>query len=324
MKTITSTFLLVTAAFTLQAQDMETNNSKAMSSKQSISAEFPFESKFVNVNGSQMHYIDEGEGDPILFLHGNPTSSYLWRNVIPHVQGQGRCIAVDLIGMGKSDQPDIDYGFTDSYAYLEGFIDSLGLKNVTLVIHDWGAILGFHYANEHRDNIKAIAFMEAAIQPVNWDGMPKNIRTGIKMMKSSLFGPLLVKRFNMFIKKMLPDLVKRELTDEEMAYYSAPYPNAKSRQVLLRWPQDVPMDEKPEHVQKAMMSYKSWLVENDLPKLCLYITPGVGFQEVDRKVVEEQFKNTKMIDLGEGTHFLQEDYPHEIGAEISKWIADIQ
>jgi haloalkane dehalogenase len=298
-------------------------NTEIMKSTKEISAKFPFESKYIEVKGSKMHYIDEGEGDPILFLHGNPTSSYLWRNIVPYMSDKGRCIAVDLIGMGKSDQPDIEYGYTDAADYLEAFIDSLGLKNVTLVLHDWGAILGFDYANKHRDNIKAIAFMEAAIQPVNWEGMPKKIRIGIKMMKSPIFGPLLVKRGNLFIKKMLPDLIMRDLTDEEMAVYAAPYPTRKSRQVLLRWPQDVPMNGKPAQVHEAMMSYSKWLKESDLPKLCLYITPGVGFQSVDRAVVENEFKNTKMINLGEGNHFLQEDYPHEIGSELAKWYTEI-
>lgn len=287
----------------------EASETDTIEIKKEISSEFPFESKFIEVKGSKMHYVDEGEGEVFLFLHGNPTSSYLWRNVIPYLSDSSRCIAVDLIGMGKSDQPDINYGFTDSYAYLDAFIDSLKLKNVTLVLHDWGAILGFHYANLHRSNIKAIAFMEAAIQPVNWDGMPRNIRTGIKMMKSKAFGSLMVKRGNLFIKKMLPDLVTRKLTKEEKEVYAAPYQNYQSREVLLRWPQDVPMNGKPEHVNTAMLSYNSWLKQNKLPKLCLYITPGVGFQEVDREVVEEEFKNTKMINLGEGTHFLQEDYP---------------
>jgi haloalkane dehalogenase len=289
--------------------------------KREISADFPFESKYVEVKGSKMHYIDEGEGDVILFLHGNPTSSYLWRNVIPHVKESGRCIALDLIGMGKSDQPDIDYGYTEEAAYLEAFIDSMGLKDITLVIHDWGAMLGFDYANRHRDNVKAIAFMEGAIQNVNWDGMPGNIRMGIKMMKSNVFGPLLVKRGNMFIKKMLPDLVDRELTKKEKEVYGAPYQTVKSRQVLLRWPQDVPMNGKPAHVHEMIFSYSQWLKETDIPKLCLYITPGVGFQAGDRKVVENEFKNTEMINLGAGNHFLQEDYPHTIGELIAAWMA---
>jgi haloalkane dehalogenase len=323
-KNLVSSLLMLVIGISTQNINAQTNeNNEIMKSTKEISAEFPFESKYIEVKGSKMHYIDEGEGDPILFLHGNPTSSYLWRNIVPYMSDKGRCIAVDLIGMGKSDQPDIEYGYTDAAAYLEAFIDSLGLKNVTLVLHDWGAILGFDYAKKHRENIKAIAFMEAAIQPVNWDGMPKKTRMAIKMMKNPLFGPMLVKGQNMFIKKMIPMLITRDLTDEEMAVYAAPYPTRKSRQVLLRWPQDVPMNGKPAHVHEAMINYSKWLKESDLPKLCLYITPGVGFQSGDREVVENKFKNTKMINLGKGTHFLQEDYPHEIGSELSKWYIEI-
>ena len=317
--TLFAFFLIGMTAFT-QTESMPLETMRD-GTKRGISAAFPFDSKYVEVKGSKMHYIDEGEGDVILFIHGTPTSSYLWRNIIPHVKGSGRCIAVDLIGMGKSDQPDIDYGYTDEAAYLEAFIDSLGLKDITLVVHDWGAMLGFDYANRHRDNVKAIAFMEAAIQNVNWDGMPGKIRMGIKMMKSNIFGPLLVKRGNMFIKKMLPDLVSRELTKEEKALYAAPYQTVKSRHVLLRWPQDVPMNGKPVHVHEMIVSYSKWLKETDIPKLCLYITPGVGFQSVDRKVVENEFKNTEMINLGEGTHFVQEDYPHTIGELIATWMS---
>ncbi|MHA2250369.1 MAG: alpha/beta fold hydrolase, partial [Candidatus Kariarchaeaceae archaeon] len=164
-----------------------------------ISAEFPFKSKYVIVKGSKIHYIDEGDGDPILFIHGNPTSSYLWRNIVPYLQDSGRCIALDLIGMGKSDKPDIDYGFHDSYEYLDGFITELGLKNITLVIHDWGSGLGFHYANMHRDNIKAIAFMEAMYNAPNFDEMQFSVKMSIKMIRSRLFGSLMVKRANIFV-----------------------------------------------------------------------------------------------------------------------------
>ena len=201
-----------------------------------ISAAFPFESKYVEVKGSNIHYIEEGTGDPILFLHGNPTSSYLWRNVLPYLSGQGRAIALDHIGMGKSDKPDIEYGFKSTSEYLEGFIDALGLKNITLVIHDWGGMLGFHYANTHRDNVKAIAFMEATIDIPRFETMPTSVKIGLRMMRSKLFGGFLVKRMNIFIKKMLPDLINRDLTKEEMAHYAAPYPTPASRQPLLRWP----------------------------------------------------------------------------------------
>lgn len=291
--------------------------------KKEISAEFPFESKYLEVKGSKMHYIEEGEGDPILFLHGNPTSSYLWRNIIPYLKDKGRCIALDHIGMGKSDKPDINYGFKDSYDYLEAFVETLGLKNITLVIHDWGGMMGFHYANLHRDNVKAIAFMEAAIDIVRYDTMPTSIKIALTMMRSNFLGGLLVKRANIFINKMLPDLIDRTLTEEEMAYYAAPYPNAESRKPLHRWPQDVPIKGKPTFSVEQVKNYADWLKKTEMPKLCLYVTPGVGFQSEDLKVVENEFKNTKLVYLGEGAHFIQEDYPHEIGEEIANWLQDL-
>ena len=299
------------------------NSTKTVSNQQvsnrEISAAFPFESKYVTVKGSKIHYIDEGVGDPILFLHGNPTSSYLWRNVIPHLSGLGRCIALDHIGMGKSDKPDIDYGFADASSYLEGFIDQLGLTNITLVIHDWGGILGFHYANTHRDNVKAIAFMEASIDVPRFESMPTSVKIGLRVMRSRLFGPFLVKRMNIFIKKMLPDLIDRKLTKEEMAHYADPYPTPKSRKPLLVLPRDVPILGTPKSSHDKVKSYSKWLKESTIPKLCLYITPGIAVQAPDVEIIRNEFKNTEMVYLGEGNHFLQEDYPHEIGEAVAEW-----
>ena len=291
--------------------------------QQTISAEFPFESKFIKIKGSKIHYIDEGEGDPILFLHGNPTSSYLWRNIIPHLSNQGRCIALDHIGMGKSDKPDINYGFKDTFAYLEAFIEKLGLKNITLVIHDWGGILGFHYANTHRDNVKAIAFMEASIDVPRYESMPSSVKVALSMMRNNIVGGFLVKRMNIMIKKLLPDLIDRKLTKEELAYYAAPYPTAKSRKPLFAWPKDVPIKGTPQNSYDKVKAYSRWLKETNLPMLCLYISPGVGFQAEDLEIVKNEFKNTKMVYLGNGNHFLQEDYPHEIGQEISTWYQQV-
>lgn len=291
------------------------------SSPQIISAEFPFESKFVSVKGAQIHYIEEGQGDPILFLHGNPTSSYLWRNVIPHVSGLGRCIAPDLIGMGKSDKPDIDYGFQDSYEYLEAFIQKMELKNVTLVLHDWGSGLGFHYANKNRSNIKAIAFMEAMYDAPTMYDMPTSVKFALKMIRNPLFGKLMVQRANMFIKKMLPDMILRNITTEERAFYAEPYPTPASRKPLLAWPKDVPFkDAKPTSVSKAVSDWSAWLAQVDIPKLCFYVSPGVAIKEKDVAIIRKTFKRTKLVDLGEGLHFIQEDYPHEIGRGIADWI----
>jgi haloalkane dehalogenase len=197
--------------------------------KKEISATFPFESKYIKVKGSNIHYIEEGSGDPIVFLHGNPTSNYLWRNIIPHLSKQGRCIAPDLIGMGKSDKPDIEYGFADSYSYLEAFIEQMDLKNITLVLHDWGSGMGFNYANLHRENIKAIAFMEAMYDAPTMFDMPLSVKIGLKVLRNPVLGKFMAMNMNMFIKKMLPDMIVRELTKEELAFYAEPYKTKKSR-----------------------------------------------------------------------------------------------
>ena len=287
-----------------------------------ISADFPYESKFVEVKGSRMHYIEAGSGDPILFLHGNPTSSYLWRNVIPYLEGQGRCIAPDLIGMGKSGKPDIEYGFTDTFEYLEAFIETLGLKNITLVLHDWGSGMGFHYANTHRDNIKAIAFMEAMIKTYDWSDFDGQVRVMLKMVRSPA-GWLLVKFANVFIKKMLPDLIVRDLTAEEKAVYAAPYPTIKSRTPLLAWPRSIPIAGSPPHVHAAVSGYIQWLTETDVPKLLLYNDHGVGIRPEDVQWVRNNMSNIELVKFGSGTHFIQEDSPHELGRAIAAWHAKL-
>lgn len=288
-----------------------------------ISPDFPFESKFLEVKGSKMHYIDVGEGDPILFLHGNPTSSYLWRNVIPHVQPLGRCIAPDLIGMGKSDKPDIGYTFDDHYDYLVQFIEKLNLKNITLVIHDWGSGLGFRYANEHRDNIKGIAFLEAIYKPIEWSEMPKDFKMAFKMMRTPFLGWLMISVGNMFLKKMLPDMIERKLTDEEFEYYKKPYQTIKSRKPVRVWPMEVPLGGKPKNVVAHVKAYSEWLSQTDLPKLCFYAHPGGIIKEDGVEFIKKNFPNTKMVDLGKGLHFLQEDHPHKIGEEIARWYKEL-
>jgi haloalkane dehalogenase len=284
-----------------------------------ISAEFPFESKYLEVMGSKIHYIDEGEGDPILFLHGNPTSSYLWRNIIPYMTSKGRCIAPDLIGMGKSAKPDIDYGLKDSYEYLEAFIEKMGLKNITLVLHDWGSCLGFNYAYNYPDNIKGIAFMEAMFKTFEFNQFPTDIRIAMKMMRSPILGPFMVKVANIFIKKMIPDMVVRKLTKKEMAMYAEPYPTISSRTPLLAWPKDVPIAGSPKYSFDIVTAYVRWLKQTELPKLCLHVEPGIAIKKEDAEWISNNMKNTKMVHLGKGLHYIQEDYPHEIGAGIAEW-----
>jgi len=288
-----------------------------------ISPDFPFESKFLEVSGSKMHYIDVGEGDPILFLHGQPTSSYLWRNIIPHLQSSGRCIAPDLIGMGKSDKPDIDYIFEDHYQYLEKFIEKLGLRNITLVIHDWGSGLGFHYANKHRDNIKGIAFMEALIKTMTWDEFPADYKIIFKMIRTPFLGWLMLSVANMFLNKVVPDSIVRKLSKEEINTYNEPYPSVASRKPVRTWPLQIPINGKPKSVYDIITAYNKWLTETEIPKLCLYAHPGAILKKKEIEYIVTSFPKTKMVDVGKGIHYLQEDNPHLIGQEIAKWLDEI-
>ena len=239
------------------------------------------------------------------------------------MKGQGRLIAPDLIGMGKSDKPDIDYTFDDHYAYLEAFIEKLGLKNVTLVIHDWGSGLGFHYAHTHEDNIKGIAFMEAIVKPMTWSEMPADMRMPFKMMRTPYIGWFMISVMNMFVKKMIPDTIKRKLSAEEMAYYMAPYTTIKSRKPVRVWPQQIPIDGKPKRTQQLIAAYSQWLQNSNIPKLCLHSQPGAIINPAAVKWIEKSIPNTKMVDIGEGIHFVQEDNPHGIGRAISEWHSKI-
>ena len=284
-----------------------------------ISADFPFESKYVEIHGSKIHYIDEGSGDPILFLHGNPTSSYLWRNIIPYLVPHGRCIALDLIGMGKSDKPDLGYRFFDHSEYVEGFIDKLDLSNITLVVHDWGSALGFHYAMRHENNIKGMAFMEALLKPMIWEDFPSGFRMGFKLMRTTGICWFMISVLNMFVTKILPQAIVRKLSEEEKDYYATPYKTIQSRKPVRQWPREIPIEGKPEDVYEVISSYNQRLQESELPKLLFFGTPG-GL--IDDKTVEwckKNLKGLKVVDIGEGLHFVQEDNPHLIGEELAKW-----
>ncbi len=288
-----------------------------------ISADFPFESKYAEIHGSKIHYIDEGSGDPILFLHGNPTSCYLWRNIIPYLIPQGRCIALDLIGMGKSDKPDLDYRFFDHSKYVEGFIDKLDLSNITLVIHDWGSGLGFHYAMKHESKIKGIAFMEALIKPMQWEDFPSGFRIGFKLFRTAGIGWFMISVMNMFVNQILPQSIVRKLSTEEKDYYGNPYKTVKSRKPVRQWPCEIPIDGQPSDMYEVISNYNQKLQESELPKLLFYATPG-GI--IDSKTVDwcqQNLKNLKLIDIGAGIHFLQEDNPDLIGAELANWYQDL-
>ncbi len=290
-----------------------------MTDADTISPDFPFESRYVEVLGSKLYYIDEGGGDPVLFLHGNPTSSYLWRNIIPHLIPAARCIVPDLIGMGKSDKPDISYRFFDHYRYIEGFIKTLELKNITLVLHDWGSALGFHYAMMNEDNIKGIVFMEAIIKPLRWKDFPGGYRLPFKMMRMPVIGWFFISVMNIFLETILPSSVIRKLSDEEMNNYREPFPDIKSRRPVRQWPREIPVEGKPADVHNAVSGYLEKLMVSDVPKLFFYAIPGAIIPLPLAKWLENNIPNIKSVDLGEGLHYLQEDHPHRIGEEIARW-----
>ena len=292
-------------------------------STKAISADFPFESKYLRVHGSKMHYVDEGEGDPILFLHGNPTSSYLWRNIIPYLVPHGRCIALDLIGMGKSDKPNLKYSFFDHSKYVEGFIEQLGLSNITLVIHDWGSSLGFHYAMRHESNMKGIAFMEALVKPMSWSDMPSRNRVGFKLFRTSGVGWFMISVMNMFLTQILPQMIIRKLSAEEASYYRAPYRTVKSRKPVRQWPREIPIDGDPSTTHEMLADYSKKLQASELPKILFYANPGIIIGTKNRDWCTQNLKNLKSVDIGAGRHFVQEDNPHLIGEELANWYLDL-
>lgn len=285
-----------------------------------ISSDFPYESRFLEIDGANIHYIEKGAGDPILFLHGNPTSSYLWRNIIPHLTSVGRCIAMDLIGMGKSDKPDIEYRFFDHVKYVEGFIEKMRLENITLVIHDWGSGLGFHYAMHHESNVKGIAFMEAIIMSVpSWDWFPAEMKEIFQAFRTPDVGWDMIVNKNMFIEQILPGGVVRKLTEEEMNYYRSPFVDPASRRPIWQWPNEIPIGGEPRNVAEAVDNYSGKLQQSELSKLLFYATPGALLPQLVVDWCQQNLKNLSSVNIGQGLHYLQEDNPHLIGSEIAKW-----
>ena len=278
--------------------------------------------KEIIVKGKTMSYVEMGEGDPIIFQHGNPTSSYLWRNVMPHLQDQGRCIAIDLIGMGDSDKldnPDASsYTFVQHRDYLDGALEALGVeRDVTLVIHDWGSALGFDWANRHRDAVKGIAYMEGIVRPVSWEEWPEAARGVFQGFRSSA-GEEMVLDKNTFVERVLPGSILRDLTEEEMAVYRRPFQNnGEDRRPTLTWPRQIPIDGTPVDVVEIVQAYADWLTEADLPKLFINAEPGAILIGAQREFCRSWPNQTEVT--VSGNHFLQEDSPHEIGQTIAEW-----
>jgi len=279
---------------------------------------------YADVLGSRMYYVDEGEGKPVLFLHGNPTSSYLWRNVIPHVTGVGRCIAPDLIGMGRSDKPDLEYRFVDHARYLDAFIGALELEDVALVVHDWGSGLGFHYAHRNEGNVRGLAFMEAILAPVpSWDAFPDGAREMFQAFRTPEVGWGLICKQNVFVEQAIPGSIVRKLTDEEMDAYRAPFPDEASRKPIWRWPNEIPVAGEPADVAEIVAAYNAWLQETELPKLLLHAEPGALIPAPMVAWARSALPNLETVDLGAGIHYVQEDHPDTIGREVARWAANL-
>jgi haloalkane dehalogenase len=290
-----------------------------------ISPNYPFEPHYIEVLGSRMHYVDVGSGDPILFLHGNPEWSYSWRNVIPHLEPLGRCIAPDLIGFGRSDKPEIEYRWVDHVRYVETFIEKMGLRNMIMVIHDQGSGLGFHYAMRNQDNVRGLAFFEAIIRPYPWDQFSTpDFREIFRRFRTGGVGgegwQMIVDQ-NVFIEQLLPQAAGRPLTETEMNYYREPFTDPISRIPIWRFPRETPIGGQPRDVWDAVSAYSARLQRSALPKLLLYATPGALVTKEQLEWAKRNIKNLKTVYLGFGLHFLHESSPHRIGREIAKWMS---
>lgn len=288
-----------------------------------ISADPRYEKKFAQVNGKRMAYVEAGEGDPIIFQHGNPTSSYLWRNVMPHLEGMGRLIAPDLIGMGDSEKlspsgPD-SYRFVEHREYWQGLLETLGVtENVTLVIHDWGSALGFDWANTHRDQVKGIAYMESIVMPVTWDDWRDEMRPVFQGLRSP-GGEEMVLQKNIFVERMLPGAIIRDLTEAEMTVYRKPYLTpGEDRRPTLTWPREIPLSGEPADVVAIVQAYADWLPTSDVPKLFVNCDPGAILTGRQRDFART-FANQKEVTV-KGNHFCQEDSPDEIGQAVADWL----
>jgi haloalkane dehalogenase len=291
-----------------------------------ISAEERYPKKRAEVLGRQVAYVEVGRGDPIVFLHGNPTSSYLWRNVIPHCESLGRCIAPDLIGMGDSDKLEASgpdrYRFVEHREHLDALLERLGVdRNVTFVIHDWGSALGFDWANRHREAVRGLAYMEAIVRPLSWDDWPEAARRVFQGFRSPA-GEGMVLEGNVFVERVLPGSILRKLGDAEMEVYRRPFREpGEGRRPTLTWPREIPIDGEPADVTEIVRRYGDWLSVCDVPKLFVDADPGAILVGEQREFCRGWPRQTEV--RVKGMHFVQEDSPDEIGRAVADWLTSI-
>lgn len=288
-----------------------------------LSAE-PLSKSYATVNGKRMAYHDSGSGDPVVFLHGNPTSSYLWRNIVPHVRPHARVVVPDLIGQGDSDKlddtgPD-SYRFVEHREYLDGLLDQLDLgDNITFVIHDWGSALGFDWANRHRDRVAGLCYMEAIVRPMSWAEWPE-AAAGIFQGFRSPAGEEMVITKNLFVEAVLPGSIQRKLSDEEMNEYRRPFVEPEHRRPTLTWPRQIPIEGEPADVTQIVTDYGEWLSGSDVPKLLVNADPGAILNGPQLEYCRTWPNQTEVTVAG--NHFCQEDSPDEIGQAIADWLAN--
>lgn len=281
----------------------------------------------VRVHGTEMAYVQSGEGEPIVLLHGNPTSSFLWRGVIPYLDGLGRCIAPDLVGMGDSAKlpasGDRAYRFVEHRRYLDALLAILGVgERVTLVVHDWGSALGFDWANRHRDAVKAIVYFEAVVRPMRWDERDDAFRATFDSLRSEA-GQRMVLEENFFVEQFLPAGVVRTLTDEEMDEYRRPFAEpGEGRRPTLTWARELPLDGQPADVAAIVGSYADWLSKSRVPKLFIKGQPGMTLRDGPRVEFCRRWPCQTEIAVP-GLHFLPEDSATEIGRAVSGWLTAI-
>jgi haloalkane dehalogenase len=283
--------------------------------------------RYQEIAGKRMAYVDEGHGDAIVFQHGNPTSSYLWRNVMPHLEGLGRLVACDLIGMGASDKlspsgPD-RYHYAEQRDFLFALWDALDLGDrVVLVLHDWGSALGFDWANQHRGRVAGIAFMEALVTPMTWDDWDPSVR-GVFQGFRSPEGERMVLEQNLFVEAVLPGAIRRKLSDEEMEHYRRPFATpGEDRRPTLSWPRNIPIDGEPADVVAVVEGYGRWLAESEVPKLFVNAEPGAIVRDRIRAIVRA-WPNLQEVTV-DGVHFVQEDSPDEIGAAVARFVRTLR
>src|SRR5262245_23313312 len=294
------------------------------------SAALPYQKQRRRVLGRQMAYVEVGAGDPIVLLHGNPTSSYLWRNVLPHLQPRGRCIAPDLIGMGDSDKlPDSgpgSYRFVEHRRYLDALLEALEVhERVTLVVHDWGSALGFDWANRHRQAVKGIAYMEAIVRPQgwdHWDNLGPGLRPVLQALRSEA-GEALVLHDNVFVEQVLPAGVLRPLAGAEMAEYRRPFAApGEGRRPTLTWPREIPIEGEPADVAAIVAAYADWLATSGMPKLLVKAEPGALLAGGANLDFVRGWPAQAEVRVA-GVHFVQEDAPDEIGRAIAGWMGTL-